>query len=280
MKYVSRLSIFLVFMISFWTLQGCQIFTQPKGESIVSEAKSVGFKSIIIPTKAFKLFALSKAFQQGKPLVIYLEGDGHSMASKYRLSKDPTPHHPLALKLAVLDPRPNVIYLARPCQYIRQEDSQCHPKYWSSHRFSLEVIESTKEAINFLRQHFNTQAVHLIGFSGGGGLAVLVAAQEPAVKSVITLAGDLNLSLMQSIHQTSTLWGSRDPFDVAQTIRTIPQMHFSGEYDKTVPPKVAQSFVLKANSPCVNQKILPRFTHHQGWAQSWHELINVPVTCL
>ena len=48
---------------------------------------------------------------------IYIEGDGRAWLNKNRPSLDPTPKNSLALKLAEIDPAPNVIYLARPCQY-------------------------------------------------------------------------------------------------------------------------------------------------------------------
>lgn len=259
------------------SLLGCQLSNQ--SQSTLNEAYRLGFKREILETDPFTLFALTRINSETAPVVIYLEGDGHSMASKYKLSKDPTPHQPLALELALKDPRDNVIYVARPCQYTLQQDSHCHPKYWSSHRFSNEVIQSTHQAIQFIKKSHSINSIHLVGFSGGAGLAALVAAQEPSTLSLITVAGDLNLNLMQSIHNTSTMWGSEDPISVAKTISHIPQHHWSGGKDTTVPWTVAQSFTTEANSPCVKQSIKQNFTHHEGWSHAWPELIRQPMEC-
>ena len=48
---------------------------------------------------------------------IYIEGDGRAWETKYRLSEDPTPSNPVALRLAAVDPAANIAYIARPGQY-------------------------------------------------------------------------------------------------------------------------------------------------------------------
>ena len=53
----------------------------------------------------------------GNDLNIYLEGDGLAWVSRREPSRDPTPDNPIGLRLAAIDPAPNVIWLARPCQY-------------------------------------------------------------------------------------------------------------------------------------------------------------------
>ena len=48
---------------------------------------------------------------------VYIEGDGYAWATTTDPSDDPTPINPLALRLAAVDDAPNVLYLARPCQF-------------------------------------------------------------------------------------------------------------------------------------------------------------------
>lgn len=46
-------------------------------------------------------------------LRVYIEGDRHAWLSRTRLCADPTPHNPVALKLALADPAPGpLLYLA------------------------------------------------------------------------------------------------------------------------------------------------------------------------
>ena len=72
--------------------------------------------------------------------------------------------------LAFGDDSPNVVYLARPCQYV--EGTICSSYYWTVARFSSEVVEAEYEAI---KKIVGDNPVILIGFSGGAQIAGLVA---------------------------------------------------------------------------------------------------------
>lgn len=234
-----------------------------------------GFDQVIHPTQGFKLTTFAKANTKGSPLVVYLEGDGHSMQSRYRLSNDPTPHQPLALELAMLDERPNVVYIARPCQYTPVEsDSLCHQKYWSTHRFASEVIESTNQLIDDYKTQLKPSAIHLVGFSGGGGLSILVASHRTDVESVTTVAGDLDLELMTTLHHTTPQYGSLNPLQFAARLKA-KQLHLSGEKDTVVPPMIAKSYLKQSNGACISHRVMPNFSHHHGWKENWPQLLSL-----
>ncbi|HET9843824.1 MAG TPA: alpha/beta hydrolase [Gammaproteobacteria bacterium] len=245
---------------------------------VLADAHHKGFKQEILSTSKFKLTTLHRITEKNAPLVVYLEGDGHSQSKKYRLSKDPTPHQPLALELALLDPRPNVIYIARPCQYSIAEDAECNAMYWSTHKFAPEVINSTQEVINHFRSLHENKKIELVGFSGGGGLAVMIAAQDPRIINVTTIAGDLDIELMQKHHNTTPLTGSKNPKRVATSINKIPQRHFIGKKDVVVPLAVAESFVHQVGA-CAKIIALPKFEHHKGWKEAWPFLLTEPFPC-
>lgn len=80
--------------------------------------------------------------------ILYIEGDGYAFDEHGKATKNPTPHGGLVRELAFADPNQNVIYLARPCQFV--QDEKCEQKDWTTARFSKEVIESTAEAIKKL----------------------------------------------------------------------------------------------------------------------------------
>ena len=84
-------------------------------DNLASEA---GFQKSIIDADKFKLLAYHHFTQPGVSASIYLEGDGYAFKGRNRVSSNPTPMNPVGLKLALLDGSKNVIYLARPCQYI------------------------------------------------------------------------------------------------------------------------------------------------------------------
>ena len=65
------------------------------------------------------------------------------------------------------------IYVGRPCYHAAKKSQNCNSKWWTSNRYSGEVIEALKIAI--LQLSNDQQKLTIIGFSGGGTLAMLVA---------------------------------------------------------------------------------------------------------
>lgn len=82
------------------------------------------------------------------PYVFYIEGDGLAFTRQNTISDNPTPMHPMLLKLAALDDRPNIVYIARPCQYTPMHlNPTCNPSYWTDRRMSDAVVSSINEVI-------------------------------------------------------------------------------------------------------------------------------------
>lgn len=243
------------------------------------------FKKILIKTNPFTFTTFQK-FEEAinQTLTIYIEGDGRTWITRSKLSNNPTPKNPLALKLAVLDNSPNVAYLARPCQYTPPMlNPACNPFIWSDQRFSETVIQSMNEAVEILKKSAKAKQIHLVGFSGGAAVAILIAARRTDITSLKTVAGDLEPTALSHYHQTSPLTGSLDPITVAHKLIDIPQQHFSGEKDKTVPPFIAATFVArlqKLGSRCASQTIIQNATHHDGWEEIWPTLLLKPFLCL
>ena len=212
---------------------------------------------------------------------MYFEGDGRAWLSKNVLSNDPTPAHPLALELASLDPSSNVVYLARPCQYDGSAFQEpCDASYWSNKRYSEEVIASTNEAVDALVKEAGASGVHLVGYSGGGAVAVLVAARRTDVVSLKTVAGNLDPAAVKVYHEVSPLEGSLDPLGVASKISKIPQRHYIGERDDVVPSSIVQNFSrASGNDRCIKVTRVPGATHQVGWAERWEDLLKLPVSC-
>jgi hypothetical protein len=246
--------------------------TQPKPEQI---ARASGLSQQYIQTKVFRLASYQKLRQPGAPVNIYIEGDGHAIIRRTRISNDPTPHSPLVLQMAALDPNANVVYLARPCQHAPQDlSSVCDSKYWSTARYSTPVVAAIDAAISNIKTQINPSKINLIGYSGGGAIAVLVAAQRADISSIRTVAGNLDLIAMQNFHGTLPLTESLDPLDVAQKINHIPQLHFVGSADQVVPRKVVENFCAKAGikQQCIIS--IPKVEHNDGWLEYWSQLLK------
>ena len=116
--------------------------------------------------------------------------------------------------------------------------------------------------------------INLIGFSGGGTLAVLLAAQRADVASIRTVAGNLDLIAMDQFHHTSPLTESLDPMQVATQVNAIPQLHFIGAKDQVVPVHVTQNFAQAAQLKPQQVIVVPNVSHNKGWAQRWLKLLE------
>ncbi|GAB6052678.1 hypothetical protein JCM17960_14980 [Magnetospira thiophila] len=222
----------------------------------------------------FTLFAMQGP-REGPSLTVYLEGDGLAWISRSRPSSDPTPDDPVALRMALADPEGTVLYLARPCQYLASgAGNACSTRHWTSHRFSAEVVEAYVAAINAYAEQRNFQSVLLVGYSGGGVLATLVAQRLPSVKGLITAAAPVDHRTWTRHHDVSLLSGSVDPMAKMNNLRKLPQVHFVGTEDEIVPAVVQHAFRAQV------EKIAPAkfwtvagFSHTCCWAEQWPTLI-------
>lgn len=259
-----------IFLITAVSVCGCA------KQQIKQITTAANFKQQYIQTKPFKLASWYKIDDKNFGSVnIYLEGDGRVRKSYTQISKDPTPRNKTLLELASLDPATNVVYLARPCQYSPDDlQTVCQNKYWTSARYSEEVVASINQAIDLIKQHSNADNINLIGYSGGGTIAMLIAARRDDINSIRTIAGNLDLSAMQEYYKCKPLTESLDPMDVAYSTRNIPQVHFIGEKDKTVPPQVVNNFKQKAKLHDTQVVILPNIDHQNGWTAQWPELLK------
>ena len=196
--------------------------------------------------------------------------------TKNRLSPDPTPIDPIALRLALRDPAPKVLYLARPCQYAAKRPARgCHPIYWTTHRFAPEVVEGMNRAIDRAKRLAAAERIVLVGYSGGGGLAVLLAAARGDVSRLITVAGVLDHPAWTAYHGVSSMRGSLNPADSAMALGAIPQLHLVGGDDETVPLAIAAAYRSRlADGNRARVVVVPGFDHECCWEERWPELIK------
>lgn len=98
-----------------------------------------------VETRNFTLASWQKVTNPAAPYKIYIEGDGYAFNARGKATQDQTPRGTLVRELAFGDDSPNVIYFARPYQYIKSPI--CSKKHWTTARFALEVINAEYEAI-------------------------------------------------------------------------------------------------------------------------------------
>ncbi|CAK0762420.1 Alpha/beta hydrolase [uncultured Gammaproteobacteria bacterium] len=203
-------------------------------------------------------------------LTVYIEGDGYAWASRTQISTDPTPKEPVSFALAERDSGARVLYLGRPCQYTTAETGRnCDARYWSSHRFAAEVIESTSTAIDQAKQLAGAVTVEIIGYSGGGVVAALVAARRDDVARLVTVAAPLDHETWTRHHKVSPLSGSLSPMTELPRLALIPQRHIVGEDDNIVPALVVQSYLNRLQSPRATLTMAAGADHQCCWAEHW-----------
>lgn len=280
---IQKIFSYVILLIS---CSGCSTLLKPINprQNAMQISTQYGFQKSSIQTQSFILSFFSKPLLKStqEPLTIYIEGDGHAWVNRYQISNDPTPHNPLALKLAVLDPSPKVVYLARPCQYTEQ-DRYCHPTIWTDERFSEAVIASMNEGVEYLKKKYHAPKIHLVGFSGGAAVAILIAARRKDIASIRTVAGDLDHEALSAYHKTTPLKGSLNPKSMVHKIAHIPQYHFVGDNDPVVPVFLSETFVCAVNAihavhthkkKRAISMVLKGVTHHEGWEERWPTLLQ------
>lgn len=237
-------------------------------------ADAKGWRMERIDTGNFSLTAWRpRRFVPSERLTIYIEGDGFAWITGSQPSPDPTPIDPLALRLALAQPDGNAAYLARPCQFAEAETRECAQTYWTGERFAPAVIEAAQRAIDVLKNRAGARRLTLVGYSGGGAVAALVAAERKDVDRLVTVAGNLDHRRWTALHRVSPLTGSRNAADVSGALGGIRQWHFVGGEDQVIPPQLAQSFADRfpaANRPRVI--VEADYDHRCCWADGWSRL--------
>lgn len=211
----------------------------------------------IIKTQNFDLATWQKITNADAPYKIYIEGDGNAFNASGYPSQDPTPRGTLVRSLAFQDPSSNVIYLARPCQFIKS--AVCAKRHWTTARFAPEIITAEYDAV---KQIAETHPVILIGFSGGAQIAGLIASAKPDlnVKKIITIAGNLNHEAWTKYHKLPPLNESLSLNDYRAKFQKIPQTHYAGEKDEVILP-----FLIKEFADPKDVIIVKGATHKKGW---------------
>jgi len=180
---------------------------------------------------------------------IYIEGDGRAFNAHGQPTSNPTPRGTFVRDLVARDNFENVVYMARPCQFIMTDS--CKEADWTNGRFSQKIITAQSDVIN---QIGNGKKITLIGYSGGAMVSGLVIEQNPKLKveKWVTIAGVLN-------HKKWTEYFGDEDLSESLNLENLPsikQIHFVGENDKTVPYELAKSW---ANESDI--KLVPNATH-------------------
>lgn len=246
-------------------------------DEIADDAARLGkLSKFFVGTGQFEIVGYRRfASKASKEVAIYIEGDGLAFLSANVISKDPTPRDPVSLRLAALDPSPNVAYLARPCQYQQPSRlARCSYAYWTTSRFAPVVIKEMNVAVDAIKHAAGADQVRLYGYSGGGVVAALLAARRDDVAFLATVASPLDHGAWTRINGFSPLRQSLNPANEATQAVRVPQIHFFGLDDDLVTRPVIESYASKVLAAGGDVAIVDvaGANHTCCWSDKWPEL--------
>lgn len=205
----------------------------------------------------------------GAPVHFYLDGDGAPWLARRRVATDPTTRERLILEMMERDAAASVL-IGRPCYYV--EDNACDPSLWTVERYGNAVVEAMAAALNREIERLPGSSVTLIGYSGGGALAMLLAPRLVRVDHLLTVAANLDVAAWTRHHGHTPLRGSLDPADAPPLPRQIDQVHWFGERDDNVPSALMRHVALR--QPNARWRVVPDFDHTCCWVEAWPELLR------
>ena len=219
--------------------------------------------------------------QDKMEITIYIEGDGAAWTMRQFAPSNPTPRHALGAQLASQDPSYVVIYLGRPCQFLGPATlERCDTSLWTDGRFSPAAISLGNQAIDALLQRLTPhptqkqQQIRLVGYSGGGAYAALLASKRTDVSCLITIAAPLDIDVWSRLQQIAPLSTSLNPASPSQRLPKIDQTHWFGGSDHIVPPQSIGVFLTNNASPNTQVHVLPKANHLEPWSSQWAQLLQ------
>lgn len=236
-------------------------------------ARELGFLDQKMSTELFqhKIYSNNK-FGSGKTIHVYLDGDGTPWERNQWIANDPTARNPLILRLIAQDTTPAIL-LGRPCYYGLNYSSDCTSQYWTSHRYSKEVVQSMSQALKLWLSDQSYSEIVLIGYSGGGSIAILMANEIQNISKVVTVSANLNVTAWSRLHGYMPLKMSLNPSSDVKLNRKIEQFHFAGGNDEIVPAFIIKEF---SNSQKNAQFFLfENFNHACCWEQQWKKILDI-----
>lgn len=235
------------------------------------QALAVALSPQVIKTGFFSHKIYKNNRQSKGRLHIYLTGDGLPWVAGVVPATDPTPRDTIIFSLIEQD-RSSALILGRPCYHGLDNEALCDHSLWTSKRYAPVIINSLSIAIQRLSEQYKANDLVLIGYSGGGALAVLLAETIPNVSAVITIGANLNTQWWTQHHNLLPLTGSMDPVKRPSLPATIIQKHYVGSEDKIIPAALIETYT---NIHLASELVIIKDYNHQCcWKKIWPEILQ------
>ena len=236
-------------------------------QRIDERARSAGMQRYEIVAQGYRPLIYTKDRVPSGRLIVFLEGDGQPWRGGVVPHTDPTTSNPLALELMTRTPRA-AAYVSRPC-YHALEVERCDAQMWTDARYSESVINTMAAAIRQAQGKAQASELVIVGHSGGGTLAVLIAERLDSVRAVITIAANLDVRAWTAYHGYLPLTQSLNPAD-STLHHPWREIHLAGRNDPVVPLHLSTRYFERY--PDAIQWILDEQSHACCWAKAWPAL--------
>lgn len=216
------------------------------------------------------VFERRDAAEDTQPLLVFIEGDGIPWRYEgLQRNPDPRPKHALAFELFLATPQPGW-YITRPCYDAHLDAAECTPLIWTDQRYSPTVVASMAAALHRHAAANGVRQLILIGYSGGGTLAVLLANQLSEAVGVISLAANLDVQAWATDHHFSPLSGSLNPASDTSDL-SVPHLVLHGAMDSNVTPASLVEF--QRSHPSSHMQFIDGYDHVCCWERDWRALL-------
>jgi hypothetical protein len=237
--------------------------------SLDAMAREYGFSRTTVATRGgYRHRIVTAPGPPDAPVRIYMEGDGVPWLGEYVPARDPTPRTLVALDMMAAAGRP-ALYVGRPCYFGLASDPGCEPLLWTHARFGAAVQQSMGDAIRLAleREGWLGRPLVLIGMSGGGTLATLLAGMLPDVCALVTVASPLDIDEWADARGYSRLAGSDNPAARPALPASIAQLHLRGGEDRiVVADNGARFFAVNSRA---ERRVIAGAAHGREWSLLW-----------
>jgi pimeloyl-ACP methyl ester carboxylesterase len=241
----------IVLMLTIGFVSACASSTADRYQAVEQEAALSGFSAVrfgfsppLIGMLRTPQNSQTTSQKESQTLWIMIEGDGRAWLNMREPSLDPTPVDAVGWRLAQNIARTNVLYLARPCQFLSSTElNACSVDDWTNARFSEKWVGRLNAAIDEVKRTTHARQIGIAGYSGGGVMAALIAVGRDDVAMLITIAAPLDHAAWTAYHGVSPLTGSLAVLSVKEKLMRVPQVHVTGADDKVVPTVLLQNFL-------------------------------------
>jgi hypothetical protein len=256
---------------------GACVLVQGPAARIASLATEAGFEPLRLRDANMRAFIRRAAITGAAAATIYIESDGAPWRRPDEPPWDPTPHRFTVFAMASAEVGSAVAYLGRPCQFLSEAElAECDGRLWTGGRFGEDAVAATNRVVDAAKTALGASRVNLVGYSGGGAMAALVAARRADVACLVTIVAPLDTVAWTDAIGVSRLRDSFNPVDVASRVSAIRQTHFVGALDTVVPPKTVARYMARVSAAKVVE--IDNFDHECCWEREWHKI--KAATCL